>query len=124
MTVHSPIACSVVEHYTWGGNCEGWRFLDEADMSVIVERIPSGASESTHLHRQARQLFFVLDGRVSLQIGDATVRIAQGEAVHVPPGTAHRVFNDSGADTRLLVISSAPARFDRHAPDVAPAWPS
>jgi len=114
----STIDCSIAQHYAWSGVCDGWRYVDESDMSVIVERIPSGVSELTHLHRNVRQLFYVLEGQASLEVDGAVVRFGPGQAVHVPPGTTHRFFNSSPGDTRILVISSGPARNDRENVDV------
>ena len=106
----------MAEHYVWGDGCDGWRYVDERDMSVIVERVPSGASETTHLHRSVRQLFYVLEGEASLEVDGSIMRFGPGQAVHVPPGTTHRFFNSSSGDVRILVISSAPARADREEP--------
>ena len=27
------------EHYTWGGNCDGWHFLKTPGLSIIRERV-------------------------------------------------------------------------------------
>jgi mannose-6-phosphate isomerase-like protein (cupin superfamily) len=116
----STIDCANAQHYVWGGVCDGWRYVDEADMSVIIERNPSGASEQTNRHHNVRQLFYVLDGQASLEVDGAVVRFGPGQAVHVPPGTTHRFFNSSPGDTRILVISSGPARNDREDVDLDP----
>ena len=108
-----PIDHRSATHYLWGGICEGWRYLDEGDMSVILERLPDGASEQAHSHRRVRQLFFVLEGEASMELGDTVVRFGPRQAVHVPPGTPHRFFNSSGSDVVVLVISSGAARDDR-----------
>lgn len=99
--------------YRWGSNCEAWRLVDEPDMSVIAERLPAGATESMHLHRRVRQLFFVLEGEVSVEAEGAILRATRGQAVHVPAGVPHRVFNSGDEDLDLLVVSSSPARLDR-----------
>jgi mannose-6-phosphate isomerase-like protein (cupin superfamily) len=104
---------STAEHYQWGDNCDGWRLLDRPDLSVIQERIPSGAGEVEHYHQRARQLFFVLDGDLEIEVGDQTFQLSAGESIEVPPGDLHRVRNTGDSDTSFLVISAPTTRDDR-----------
>jgi mannose-6-phosphate isomerase-like protein (cupin superfamily) len=101
------------EHYTWGGVCDGWRLLDRADLSVIEERIPTGAGEVKHYHERARQLFYVLAGRLTIELGSESVALAAGDSLEVPPGETHRVHNAGETDAAFLVISCPTTRGDR-----------
>ena len=100
-------------HYSWGGVCDGWRLLDGTNLSVIEERIPPGAGERLHAHAAARQLFYVLSGRLTIDIADETHVLGQGDAVHIEPGSPHRVKNAGADDAWFLVISSPTTRGDR-----------
>jgi len=51
---------SSAEHYHWGNAGDGWHLVKRADMSVISERVPPGASEVRHFHASARQFFYIL----------------------------------------------------------------
>jgi hypothetical protein len=42
------------EHYLWGINCDGWHLVKHDDMSIIIERVPAGASEQRHFHIHSR----------------------------------------------------------------------
>jgi len=108
-----PIDSLHAEHYTWGRVCEGWRLLNGADLSVIQERVPPGAGESSHFHSRARQFFFVLAGVATLEFVDRSVTFTSGQGVHVPPGTAHRFANHSREDVVFLVVSAPPTTADR-----------
>jgi mannose-6-phosphate isomerase-like protein (cupin superfamily) len=101
------------EHYRWGEVCDGWRLLDGSDVAVIQERIPPGAGEVRHLHRRARQLFFVLAGQLMFDIGDEVVGLGPGDAIEVPPLTPHCVRNVSEAEAMFLVVSSPSTKGDR-----------
>jgi mannose-6-phosphate isomerase-like protein (cupin superfamily) len=101
------------EHYVWGTMCDGWRLLDRPDLAVIEERIPSGAGEVRHLHRRARQMFVVLSGSLQIELDGGTETLASGDALEVPPGVPHRVWNRSHEDARFLVISAPTTRGDR-----------
>lgn len=104
---------SSAEHYVWGEVCDGWHLLKEPGLSVIHERVPAGASEVPHFHRQARQFFFVLSGTATLEIEGRRVTFGPGQGVHVPPGVPHRFFNASRSDVEFLVISSPSTAGDR-----------
>ena len=104
---------SAARHYSWGGVCEGWRLLDGSDLSVIEERIPPLAGEVTHLHARARQLFYVLEGQLLMELGDSTVVLRPGDSQEVPPGQPHGVRNLSDVDAVFIVVSAPSTRGDR-----------
>ncbi len=101
------------EHYRWGKVCDGWRLLNRPDLSVIQERIPPGGTEVRHLHHRARQLFFILDGRLRIEVSDEVSTLESGDSLEVLPEQAHRVSNMSTADVSFLVISAPSTEGDR-----------
>jgi mannose-6-phosphate isomerase-like protein (cupin superfamily) len=101
------------EHYTWGGACDGWRLLNRGDLSVIQERIPPGLGEIPHYHTRARQLFYVLEGQLVIELAGEKVRLASGDSLEIAPMQHHRVTNTSDRDTHFLVISSPSTTGDR-----------
>lgn len=54
------ISKDTAEHYTWGGNCDGWHLVKNAELSIIEERMPSGTAEVRHFHQRAQQFFYIL----------------------------------------------------------------
>ncbi|HRD78481.1 MAG TPA: cupin domain-containing protein [Hyphomicrobiaceae bacterium] len=100
-------------HYVWGGDCDGWRLADTAGLSVIHERMPAGRAETRHHHAQARQLFYVLAGELTMERDSATDVARAGEAIEIAPGERHRAVNASAADVEFLVISAPTTRGDR-----------
>ena len=109
----APVGPGQAEHYTWGGDCDGWRHLSGQDLSVIRERIPPQGGEVPHFHRSARQLFFCLAGTLSIELEGARHELPPDHSLEVPPGTAHRVFNAGAGDAWFLVISAPTTRGDR-----------
>ena len=100
-------------HYRWGEACDGWHLLAGDDLSVIEERMPPGAAEQRHLHARARQFFYVLEGVAALELEGTVHRWRCGEGLHVPPGAAHQMRNDSAAEVRFMVISAPRSHGDR-----------
>lgn len=101
------------EHYRWGYGCDGWHLLAGDDLSVIEECMPPGTAEQRHRHARARQFFYVLEGEAVLEMDGTPHRLRRHEGLHVPPGVAHQIRNDSVADVRFLVVSSPKSHGDR-----------
>lgn len=105
------------EHYNWGEACDGWHLLAGGDLSVIEERMPPGTAEQRHRHARARQFFYVLEGEAALELEGKVHVLRRGEGLHVPPGAAHQMRNESTADVRFLVVSAPKSHGDRVAVD-------
>lgn len=112
-----PTSRERAEHYLWGGSgaaaCDGWRLVQSEQMSVIEERMPPASAEVRHVHRYARQFFYVLTGELVLEVERTEHRLRDGEGMEVAPGEHHVAMNRSGAEVRFLVISAPPSRGDR-----------
>jgi mannose-6-phosphate isomerase-like protein (cupin superfamily) len=104
-------------HYTWGQQCDGWHLLQGDDLSVIEERMPPGTAEVRHRHARSRQFFYVLEGEAVLELGGVPHRLAARQGLHVPPGAAHQMRNESAADVRFVVVSSPKSHGDRESVD-------
>ena len=107
------ISTSNAEHYKWGENSDGWHLLKRDDVSVIQELVPAGQAEVNHRHNISRQFFYILAGVGTMQIGDDSITLIQGDAVEIPPGTAHQFRNDSAEDVSFLVNSFPKSHGDR-----------
>jgi mannose-6-phosphate isomerase-like protein (cupin superfamily) len=101
------------EHYTWGAGCDGWRLLNRGDLSVIQERIPPGLGEVLHYHARARQLFYVIEGQLEIELAGENVLLASGDSLEIAPMLHHRIINTSDADAHFLVVSSPSTTNDR-----------
>jgi len=101
------------EHYNWGEVCDGWRLLATEDLAVTEERIPPGRGEVRHYHRRARQLFYVIDGQLDIELESTRFRLGIGDALEIPAMSQHKVWNETNGDVSFLVISSPTTRGDR-----------
>lgn len=103
----------VSPRYDWGEGCEGWRVVDRPELSVIEERMPLGTTEIRHVHRNATQVFHVLEGLLTLEVEGESVGLRQGDTLTVPAVRAHQVFNAGTSSERFLVISAPNTFGDR-----------
>jgi len=101
------------DHYKWGTDCDGWHLAASANLSVIRERVPSGASEIRHLHTHAEQFFYVIAGTAALEVSGEIHTLHPGEGFHVPAGTAHTLSNRAEEVLEFLVVSTPPSHGDR-----------
>ena len=107
------VSTSSAEYYTWGNQCDGWHLVKQPELSVIQERMPPGTAEVRHLHRLARQFFYVLRGKANLEVGGTDHELVAGQGLEVAPGTAHQMFNRSESDVEFIVVSQPHAHGDR-----------
>lgn len=107
------ISKKTAEHYIWEAVCDGWHLVKTAELSVIHERMPTGAAEVRHYHAEARQFFFVLKGTATLEIAGEREILRRHEGAEVPPGVLHQMFNESEWDVEFMVVSQPASRGDR-----------
>jgi mannose-6-phosphate isomerase-like protein (cupin superfamily) len=108
-----PISAATAEHYVWGAGADGWHLVRAPGLSVIQERMPPGSAESRHRHAAARQFFFVLAGRLEIEVEGATHALGAREGLEVAPGLAHEVRNPGDGPAEFLVVSQPPSHGDR-----------
>jgi quercetin dioxygenase-like cupin family protein len=109
----SPVDTTNAEHYRWGDVCDGWHLLKTANLSVIQEFVPPGASEVKHVHALAHQFFYVLSGTATLEFDAQFHEVRAGQGIHIAAGLAHRFANKGDVGVSFLVISSPTTVGDR-----------
>ncbi len=108
-----PVSRANAEHYTWGDGCDGYYLLKSSEAQVIEECMPPGTAERMHRHGRARQLFYVLQGELTMRFAGRDARISAGSALAIEPGLAHQARNDSTSEVRFMVVSVPPSHGDR-----------
>jgi quercetin dioxygenase-like cupin family protein len=88
-----------------GDQSEGKLSLTEMTMGVG----PGGPP--LHVHPKHGEGFYVLEGELTIQVGDELLTRRRGTFAYAPPGTPHTLANLSDRDVRLLVLCT-PAAFE------------
>lgn len=107
------ISTNNAPHYKWGDGCDGWKILHSESLTVIQERMAPGTSEMLHFHVKSQQVFYILSGEAKFRLNGTIVNLKANEAIHVSPGTKHKISNESNTDLEFLVISEPPSHGDR-----------
>jgi quercetin dioxygenase-like cupin family protein len=71
-------------------------------MSAMVVDVPPGGFVPPHSHAREEEGYFVLEGELSLTIGEECRTLAAGDFGHVPPGTRHGYANSSARPVKFL----------------------
>jgi mannose-6-phosphate isomerase-like protein (cupin superfamily) len=85
--------------------------------AVVELTAPSGDMPPLHVHHRDDEGFYVLDGRLTLFVGERTIVLGAGECGVAPSGSPH-TYRAEAEGTRWLVICS-PAGFEEFVREVA-----
>lgn len=69
---------------------------------------PGDWSWGRHAHREQEEMYLVLDGRLRIEAGGDTVELGPREAVFVPAGVPHQLWNGGESEVTYLA-AAAPA---------------
>jgi mannose-6-phosphate isomerase-like protein (cupin superfamily) len=78
------------------------------NQSLAEARLPAGASTQEHYHPRAEEIYFITHGMGKIRIGGETHDVNAGDAIAIPPGSKHKLWN-TGTETLHLLCCCAPA---------------
>ena len=78
------------------------------NQSLAEARLQVGAATQEHFHPRAEEIYFITHGAGKIRIEDETCEIRAGDAIAIPPGQKHKLWN-TGVDTLRLLCCCAPA---------------
>ncbi|MDO8685724.1 MAG: cupin domain-containing protein [Clostridiales bacterium] len=64
-------------------------------LSVGMVIVPPETDSGLHEHKKAQEIWYVIEGKGEIQIGDEIKEIEPGSLVYSPPETKHRLINHS-----------------------------
>ena len=78
------------------------------NQSLAEARLPVGASTQEHFHTRAEEIYYITQGSGRIRIADETRDVREGDAIAIPPGQRHKLWN-TGRQTLHLLCCCAPA---------------
>ena len=76
--------------------------------SLAEARLPVGGSTQEHFHPQAEEIYYITNGTGRMRIEGETREVKAGDAIAIPPGRKHKLWN-SGNESLRLLCCCAPA---------------
>ena len=78
------------------------------NQSLAEARLPPGASTQEHYHIKTEEIYYITVGTGRIRIEGELRDVAAGDAIAIPPGQRHKLWN-TGPETLRLLCCCAPA---------------
>ena len=78
------------------------------NQSLAEARLPVGASTQEHYHSKAEEIYYITHGTGRIRIEGEMRDVEPGDAIAIPPGQKHKLWN-TGKETLRLLCCCAPA---------------
>ncbi len=72
------------------------------NQSLAEARVPVGGSTLEHFHPVAEEVYFITEGIGEIRIEGETRAVKVGDAIAIPPGQKHKLWNRGEGMLRLL----------------------
>ena len=76
--------------------------------SLAEARLPAGASTQEHYHPKTEEIYYITHGSGRMRIETETRDVKPGDAIAIPPGQKHKLWN-TGTEPLRLLCCCAPA---------------
>ena len=70
--------------------------------SLAEARLPVGAATQEHYHVRTEEIYYLTHGRGRMRLGTEEREVQAGEAIAIPPGVRHKLWNIGDEPLRLL----------------------
>jgi len=78
------------------------------NQSLAEARLPVGASTQEHYHPKAEEIYYITHGIGRMRIEAELRNVKPGDAIAIPPGKKHKLWN-TGTEVLRLLCCCAPA---------------
>ncbi len=72
------------------------------NQSLADARVPVGGSTMEHFHSKSEEIYYFTHGHGRIRIDEETRDVKAGDAVAIPPGKKHKLWNTGDEVLRLL----------------------
>ena len=78
-----------------------------AQQSLAEATVPPGGETVEHYHRTTEEIYLFTRGAGRMRLGEDEADVGAGDAVVIPPGVKHKLWNP-GAEPLVLLCCCAP----------------
>ena len=72
------------------------------NQSFAEARLPVGGATQEHYHPRAEEIYYITHGLGKIRLAGEIREVKAGDAVAIPPGQKHKLWNTGGEVLRLL----------------------
>lgn len=77
------------------------------NQSLAEARLPAGTATQEHYHARTEEIYYITHGQGRMRIEDETLDVKAGDAIAIPAGRKHKLWN-TGTETLRLLCCCAP----------------
>ncbi len=77
------------------------------NQSLAEARVPVGSATQEHYHPKTEEIYYITAGNGKMDIEGDTQDVKVGDAIAIPPGKKHKLWN-TGEETLTLLCCCAP----------------
>ena len=81
--------------------------------------VAPGFSTGDHVHSAIEEIFYVVEGRVQIRVGEQLLEANVGDFFLVPPGVAHGFGSLGGEPAKIVLVISPAAAHERYFEELA-----
>src|SRR5437868_12526327 len=85
--------------------------------SLAEEVLPVGVAVGRHYHLETEEIYYILQGRGRMTVGDEMREVAAGDAIFIPIKQSHRLENTGDEPMRLLLVCGPAYSYEDHLVD-------
>jgi len=78
------------------------------NQSLAEARLPVGTSTQEHYHIKTEEIYYITHGAGRIRIDGETRDVKAGDAIAIPPGRKHKLWNIGNEPLRLLCCCAPP----------------
>jgi mannose-6-phosphate isomerase-like protein (cupin superfamily) len=78
------------------------------NQSLAEARLPVGGATQEHFHPRAEEIYYITHGTGKMRIEGEVREVRTGDAIAIPPGQKHKLWN-TGREALRLLCCCAPA---------------
>jgi mannose-6-phosphate isomerase-like protein (cupin superfamily) len=78
------------------------------NQSLAEARLPVGGATQAHYHARAEEIYYITHGHGRIRLGSEEQDVRPGDAIAIPPGVIHKLWN-TGTEPLRLLCCCAPA---------------
>jgi mannose-6-phosphate isomerase-like protein (cupin superfamily) len=78
------------------------------NQSLAEAMLAPGGETIEHFHRSSEEIYRFIAGSGRMRLGDDEAEVSAGDAVVIPPGTRHKIWNEGDGPMILLCCCSPP----------------
>jgi mannose-6-phosphate isomerase-like protein (cupin superfamily) len=72
------------------------------NQTLAEARLGPGMSTTPHFHPKTEEIYYILEGRGRMQVGEDIRSVGPNDAIAIPPGARHQITNIGDSTLRFL----------------------